>query len=147
MPRRLRQAAGGYVYHVLNRGVGRYAFFKKTTDYDAFVRVLAEAHERTPMRVLGYCLMPNHLHLVLWPRKDGELSEFMRWLTVTHTQRWHARYHSQGTGPIYQGRFKSFPIAEDDHLLTVLRYVERNPLRAGLVRSAAKWRWSSLGQR
>jgi putative transposase len=91
--------------------------------------------------------MPNHWHLVLWPQKDGELSEFMRWLTVTHTQRWHAHYHSQGTGPLYQGRFKSFPIAEDFHLLTVLRYVERNPLRAGLVRSAGHWQWSSLGQR
>jgi putative transposase len=80
------------------------------------------------------------------PKKDGELSEFMRWLTVTHTQRWHAHFHTQGTGPLYQGRFKSFPIAADDHLLTVLRYVERNPLRAGLVSSACKWRWSSLGR-
>jgi|ERR1017187_8049423 putative transposase len=147
MPRRLRHAAGGYVYHVLNRGVGRSTLFEKATDYDAFVRVLAQAQDWQPMRLLSYCLMPNHWHLVLWPKKDGELSEFMRWLTVTHTQRWHAKFHTQGTGPLYQGRFKSFPIAEDEHFLTVLRYVERNPLRAKLVRSAARWRWSSLGQR
>lgn len=147
MPRRLRHAAGGFVYHVLNRGVGRATIFEKATDYDAFVRVLTEAQAWQPMRVLAYCLMPNHWHLILWPKKDGELSEFMRWLTVTHTQRWHAKFHTQGTGPLYQGRFKSFPIAEDEHLLTVIRYVERNPLRARLTTSADRWRWCSLGQR
>jgi hypothetical protein len=77
--------------------------------------------------------MPNHWHFVFWPRKNGELSEFMRWLTVTHTQRWHVAHRTAGTGPLYQGRFKSFPIQEDDHLWTVLCYVERNPLRANLV--------------
>ena len=80
--------------------------------------------------------MPNHWHFVLWPQGDGDLSEFMRWLTVTHTQRWHAAHHTAGTGPLYQGRFKSFPIQADDHLLTVLRYVERNALRANLVERA-----------
>lgn len=146
MPRRLRQAVGGYAYHVLNRAVGRQTIFKNAGDYSAFIRVLAEAQERVPMRVLAYVVMPNHWHLVLWPKKDGELSEFMRWLTVTHAQRWHASHQTQGTGPLYQGRFKSFPIETDEHLLTVLRYVERNPLRAGLVRAAANWKWSSLGQ-
>ena len=71
----------------------------------------------------------------------------MRWLTVTHTQRWHASHRTSGTGPLYQGRFKSFPIEEDDHLLTVLRYVERNALRANLVARAEDWRWSSLPRR
>jgi putative transposase len=147
MPRRLRHAAGGYVYHVLNRAVGRATLFHKPGDYDAFVRVLREAEDWRTVPLLAYCLMPNHWHLVLWPQRDGDLSEYLRWLTVTHTQRWHAHYHTEGTGPLYQGRFKSFPIQEDQHLLTVLRYVERNPLRAGLVAAAARWRWSSLGQR
>jgi len=91
--------------------------------------------------------MPNHWHLVLWPHHDGDLSEFLRWLTVTHTQRWHAHHHTSGTGPLYQGRFKSFPIQADEHLLAVCRYVERNPLRAGLVEEVESWRWSSLWQR
>jgi putative transposase len=146
MPRRPRFATGGYVYHVLNRGVGRSRIFEKPEDYAAFLRVIREAHDWLPIRLLAYCLMPNHWHLVVWPHKDGELSEWMRWLTVTHTQRWHAHYHSAGTGPVYQGRFKSFPVQEDAHLLALLRYVERNPLRAGLVRRAEAWRWSSLGQ-
>ena len=147
MPRRLRVSSGGYAYHVLNRAVGRARIFGKPRDFEAFEEVLVEAKKRLPLRLLAWCVMSNHWHLVLWPRGDGDLSEFMRWLTVTHTQRWHAAHHTSGTGPLYQGRFKSFPIQEDDHLLAVLRYVERNPLRANLVRSAGEWRWSSLWHR
>jgi putative transposase len=147
MPRRLRFATGGYVYHALNRAVGRARLFHKPADYDAFERVLAEARQQVPVRLLGYCVLPNHWHLVLWPREDDELSAFLHWLTMTHTVRWHAHRHTTGTGPVYQGRFKSFPVQDDDHYLTVLRYVERNPVRAGLVADAAAWRWSSLGHR
>src|SRR5579863_7457964 len=88
--------------------------------------------------------MPNHWHLVVWPKDDGELSEFVGWLTLTHTQRWHAFRQSIGTGHVYQGRFKSFPIQEDDHLFSVARYVERNAQRANLTRRAEQWRWGSL---
>jgi len=91
--------------------------------------------------------MPNHWHLVVWPEADGALSTYVQWLTVTHVRRWHAHYHSEGTGPIYQGRFKSFPVQEEDHYLTVCRYVERNPLRATRVERAQDWRWSSLWHR
>ena len=150
MPRRKRVGCGGLVYHVLNRSVGRATVFHKDGDYEAFERVLAEAHARLPVRVLTYCLMPNHWHLVLWPAGDGDLSEFMRWLTVTHTQRYRAHYHSSGTGPLYQGRFKSFPVQADSgrgrHVLAVCRYVERNPLRAGLCDRAEGWRWSGLAR-
>jgi putative transposase len=132
---------------VLNRAVGRARIFRTTRDFEAFEEVLVEAKKRVPMRMLGWCVMSNHWHLVLWPRGDGDLSEFMRWLTVTHTQRWHAAHRTAGTGPLYQGRFKSFPIEADDHLLTVLRYVERNALRANLVEQAGEWRWSSLWHR
>src|SRR5580692_6316794 len=136
MPRRLRGKTGGYVFHVLNRAVGRAMLFKKNGDYAAFEKVLQEGLEWQPMRVLAYCVMPNHWHLVVWPRHDGELSEFVGWLTLTHTQRWHAYRQSTGSGPVYQGRFKSFPIQEDDHLYAASRYVERNALRARLVRRA-----------
>jgi putative transposase len=88
--------------------------------------------------------MPNHWHLLVWPREDGELSRFVGWLTLTHTQRWHAHRRSTGSGHVYQGRFKSFPVEEDEHFYTVARYVERNGVRATLVRRAEQWRWSSL---
>ena len=90
--------------------------------------------------------MPMHWHVVLWPEAEGQLSSFLRWLTLTHSIRWHSHHHSTGSGHVYQNRFKAFAVAEDDHLLTVLRYVERNPLRAGLV-SAEDWPWSSLACR
>jgi len=138
---------GGYVYHVLNRAVGRAKLFTKAGDYAAFVKVLREAHGQVPMRTLAFCLMPTHWHLVVWPEKEGELSRFLHWLTMTHTQRWHAHHHTVGTGPLYQGRFKSFPVQEDDHLWTVWRYVERNALRAGLVQRAEQWPWCSLALR
>ncbi|HDY66056.1 MAG TPA: hypothetical protein ENH84_07495 [Phycisphaerae bacterium] len=135
------------VYHVLNRGVRRLGIFDKAGDYAAFEKVLTETHGRFRCRVLSYCLMPNHWHLMLWPRTDGELSEFMRILTVTHTQRWHAHRDTAGTGPLYQGRFKSFPVQSDEHFLTIARYVERNPVRANLVDRAEDWKWSSLWRR
>jgi putative transposase len=147
MPRQPRAAPAGYVYHALNRAVARLPLFDKDGDFDAFERVLVEALQEHPTRLLAYCLMPNHWHFVLWPAADGELTAFLRWLTHTHTQRWHAHHHTAGTGHLYQGRFKSFPVQEDGHLYTVLRYVERNPLRAGLVRRAEDWRWSSLAHR
>ena len=147
MPRTARYAPGGFVYHALNRAVARLPLFEKDGDYAAFERVLALALDEHPIRLLGYCLMPNHWHFVLWPKHEGELTAFLRWLTHTHTMRWHAHYHTSGTGHLYQGRFKALPIEADEHLYAVLRYVERNALRANLVKRAEQWRWSSLWRR
>ena len=148
MGRPLRVSLAGQLYHVLNRGNGRLAIFHKEMDYAAFLDVMAQTQQHVPgMRLLAYCLMPNHWHLVVWPRKNRELSDFMHWLTLTHTQRWHAHYQNIGGGHLYQGRFKSFPVQSDEHYLTVCRYVERNALRAGLVKRAELWPWGSLAQR
>ena len=147
MPRPRRAAEGGLIYHVLNRANARLALFETDEDYAAFERVLAQAVVRDGMRLLAYCVMPNHFHLLVWPRADGDLSQFMRWLTLTHTQRWHAYHGTAGTGHLYQGRFKSFPVQSDEHFLTVCRYVERNALRANLVKRAQDWNWSSLSAR
>ncbi|MCE9525031.1 MAG: transposase [Planctomycetales bacterium] len=144
MGRPLRASEGGWVYHVLNRANARLPIFDKPEDYDAFERILTEGVERYEMRLLAYCLMPNHWHLLVWPQGDGDLSRFMGWVTLTHTQRWHAHRGSAGTGHVYQGRFKSFPVQEDEHFYSVGRYVERNALRAKLVKRAEDWRWGSL---
>lgn len=120
MPRNPRGSLAGYCYHVLNRGNGRRTIFHKNGDFAAFVQLLRQAGERNPTRLLAYCLMPNHFHLVLWPRADGDLSDYMRWLLTAHVRRYHQHYHS--SGHVYQGRFRSFPIQEDEHLLTVLRW-------------------------
>jgi putative transposase len=146
MPRVGRIAPGGLVYHVMNRGNGRARLFHKPGDYDAFLRVMVLAWAAVPgVRVAGWCLMPNHWHLVLWPTADGELSRFMLRLTTTHVRRVHAHRRSAAAGGhLYQGRFKSFPIEADDHLATVLRYAEANAGRAGLVDRCRDWRWGSL---
>jgi putative transposase len=144
MPRLARSAPGGLIYHVLNRTVGRMAMFRKPADYDAFLRVLLLAHQRQPIRILSFCLMPTHWHFVVWPEKDGQLSDFFRWLTLTHAIRWRVSHHTVGYGHLYQGRFKSFPVQRDDHLLTLFRYVERNPITANLSRRAQNWPYSSL---
>jgi putative transposase len=150
MPRPLRKSAGGLIYHVLNRANARRQIFVTDGDYIAFERTLQEAHKRAAgaIQLFAYIVMPNHFHMVLRPAGDTDLSEFMRWLTVTHTQRWHAFHETSGTGHLYQGRFKSFPVESDDrHFLCVCRYVERNALRAGLVTAAQHWRWCSLWRR
>ena len=147
MPYRSRVGTAGLVFHVLNRGVRKLQLFDRPGDYKAFLKVFREAQDRIPVRCLAYCLMPNHFHLVLWPRTDTELSAFMAWLTATHSKRWHARRLTAGTGHVYQGRFKAFPVSSDIHFLRLCRYVERNALRAGLVARAEDWAWNSLAQR
>ena len=131
MPRNALASQGGYVYLVLNRRNGRRTVFHKDGDFAAFVKLLREAGERTPVRLVGDCLMPNHFHLAIWPRADGDLSNYMMWLLTAQVRRYHQHYHN--SGHVYQDRFRSFPIQEADHLLSVLRYIERNPVRAGLV--------------
>ena len=143
MPRTARASAANLCYHMLNRGNNRASLFHKDGDFDAFVDLLAEAKLRNPMRILAYCVLPNHFHLALWPLGDGDLGRWMHWLLTAHVRRYQRHYHS--TGHVWQGRFKAFPIQEDEHLLVVLRYIERNPLRAGLVERAERWPWSSLG--
>jgi len=123
----------------------RLTLFEKDEDYLAFERVLAESLGRPDApRLLAYCLMPNHWHIVVRAGKRTNLSTWMQWVTVTHTHRWHAHYHTTGEGPLYQGRFKSFPVQQDGHFLTVCRYVEANALRAKLAARAERWRWCSL---
>jgi putative transposase len=145
MPRSPRRSIGNEVYHVLNRAAHRYRMLRTDKDFLAFEQLLYQSHARFPdVRILAWCLMGNHWHLLLWPKKDGELSAFMFWLTMTHAARYRAAHHSVGYGPLYQGRFKSFVVERDEYLLTAGRYIERNPLRAGVVKRAEEWRWSSL---
>jgi putative transposase len=143
MARRRRICPAGDVFHVLNRAVARLTIFEKPEDYNAFLRVLHETWLIVPISIYSMMVMPNHWHFVVQPRTDDEVTEFFRRLTLTHTMRWHAHYETSGTGHLYQGRFKSFPIQSDHHLLRVMRYVERNPVRAGLAELAQSWLWGS----
>jgi putative transposase len=132
------------VYHGLNRANFRSPLFKKPGHYEDFLGLVEESLSFVPMRILAYCLMPNHWHLVLYPRADGDLSKFMQRITLTHTQRYHAQARTVGYGHLYQGRYKSLPVEQDNHFLALVRYVERNAQRAALVKKAEDWPWSSL---
>ncbi|MDO8469714.1 MAG: transposase [bacterium] len=144
MGRASRVEVGDIVYHVLNRANFRFKLFSKNAHYQKFLGIMEEAMELTPMRILAYCLMPNHWHLVLHPRNDGDLSAFMHWVTLTHTQRYHATTNTVGYGHVYQGRYHSMPVETDAYFTSLVRYVEANAKRAGLVRRAEDWKWSSL---
>ena len=141
MPRISRGLADDSIYHVINRGNGEQVVFQKDKDYESFVNLMKEAKIRYAIKIFAYCLMPNHFHIVVMPHQSEDLSKWMQWLLTSHVRRFHKHYGT--SGHIWQGRYKSFLIQKDSHLLTVLKYVESNPLRAGLVNSANNWLRSS----
>lgn len=141
MPRAAREIIDGGVYHILNRGNGRQRVYQKDGDYLAFTALLKQMLERFTIDLYAYCLMPNHFHLLVKAEKGEDLSRGMQWFTTTHVRRYHRHYGT--SGHLWQGRYKSFPVRDDEQLLTVTRYVEGNPVRAGLVETAAGWVWSS----
>ena len=144
MGRPKRADEAGSIYHMLNRANRREIMFHKDFDYEAFENVLREALDRVDVQLYSYCLMPNHWHLVVSPQVDGEMGRFGQWLCLTHTQRYHAHYDTAGEGHLYQGRYKSFPVQNDEHFLMLCRYVERNALAANLCLQPDQWRYSSL---
>jgi putative transposase len=147
MGRPLRNSQGGYAYHVIGRGLKPKPMFRSEVDFQDFELTLAQAIERFEPRLLAYSVLPKHWHLVLTPRKDGDLSKLMAWLTTTHSARWHAKPRRAGTGGLYERRFRSFPVQDDAPLLDILRFVESHPVRDGLVKSHQDWVWSSAPRR
>ncbi|PIR46303.1 MAG: hypothetical protein COV07_04360 [Candidatus Vogelbacteria bacterium CG10_big_fil_rev_8_21_14_0_10_45_14] len=143
MGRALRVDNADQIYHVINRSNGRIKIFHKQKDYLAFENIMADALELFKIRLYSFEIMPNHWHLVISPEVDGEMSRFVGWLTLTHTQRYHAHKGTTGNGHLYQGRYKSFIVEKESYFYTLCRYVERNAVRAGLVRKATDWRWGS----
>ena len=147
MPRINRVDVEDQIYHVLNRANARVQIFDNEKDYQLFESILEEAKEKFDMRILAYSIMPNHWHLILYPKNEGDLSKFMGWLSNTHTRRWHASKKTTGQGHLYQGRYKSFLCQDDNYFITLVRYVERNPRKANLVKKAENWKWGSVWRR
>lgn len=142
MPRPPRVIVADWCYHFINRANKQAQIFHEPADYDSFLQLVCEAQSRIDIPILAFCLMPNHVHLVVRPRTAGDLSKWAHWLFSSHAHRYHATHASNGH--VWQGRFKTFAIQADQHLLTVLRYVERNALAGTLVARAEDWRWGSL---
>ncbi len=142
MPRIARPLADNNCYHLINRGNGRQQIFHKDTDYQAFVDLLLQARGKYSVKLLAWCIMPNHFHLLVQPVEADLLNKWMQWLMTTHVRRYHKHYGT--SGHVWQGRYKSFIVQDDDHLLTVTRYIEGNPVRALLAPTVGQWQWSSF---
>ncbi len=147
MPRVARMSAGDTIYHCMNRSNGRVEIFHKDSDYKFFESLLEDGKEFTGMRILSYVIMPNHWHMLLYPVDDGDLGKFLHWVTTSHVRHYRAKTGTVGYGHLYQGGYKSFPVETGRYAETLFRYIERNPLKAGLVDRAEKWKWSSLWRR
>ncbi|MCX6747707.1 MAG: transposase [Candidatus Nomurabacteria bacterium] len=147
MPRNARIDVGNEVYHVINRANGRLQIFSQDADYQLFEQILSEAKNLVDMRIIAYIIMPNHFHLILYPKKDGDLGIFMHKLSNSHTRKVHALTNTNATGHLYQGRYKSFLVEKDSYLFSVIKYVERNPVRAKLVKKVEDWKWGSAWRR
>jgi putative transposase len=145
MPRGPRAIRPGVCYHVINRGNNRRQLFHRPADYAAFVTLIGQARDLVPLDLFAVCLMPNHFHVVLRPCERDAVGRWMHWLLTSHAQRYNRAHAIDGR--VWQGRYKAFPIEGGHHLLTVLRYVERNAVRANLVRRARDWRWCSASWR
>lgn len=147
MPRVPRVDVGGQTYHVINRANARARIFHNDKDYADFEYLLKEMKETYDLAILAYTIMPNHWHLLLHSKQDGDLAKALQWLTTSHARRHHTRKGTIGSGHLYQGRYKSFPIKNDRHMLTVLKYIERNAVRAKLCTRVESWKWGSAYRR
>jgi putative transposase len=145
MPRIARALTDNACYHIINRGNCRQEVFHKNGDYQSFIELLQHARNKFPVKLHAWCLMPNHFHLLVQPDQADQLNKLMQWLMTSHVRRYHQHYHT--SGHVWQGRYKSFIVQDNDHLITVIRYIEANPVRAGLVETATQWSWSSHGSR
>jgi len=147
MPRNARVDVGGEIYHVINRANGRFQIFNEDEDYHIFEKLLSDTKKLFSVRILAYCLMPNHFHLILYTENDGDLGKFMHRLSNSHTRKVHAITNTNGSGHLYQGRYKSFLVDKDNYLISVIKYVERNAVRAKLSHLCESWRWGSAWRR
>jgi putative transposase len=147
MSRRPRIIEPGVVYHVFNRRTDRQCLFGSPRDFDNFFLLMEEGRERYKVRLCASCLMETHWHLALWAHDELSIGRYVRWLATTHAVRFRVASGTRGDGHVYGDRYKSVPVHGPMHYLALLRYIEANPMVAGLVSRAEDWRWSSLHER
>ena len=147
MPGSSRNLPAGTVVHIYNRGNDKRMLFVRARDFEDFLRLVAWVKSVCPVRIVAYCIMGNHWHFVFWVEVEWDVSAFLHRLTTTHAKRWRLRTQTIGQGHVYQDRFKASTIFSERYYFNCLRYVEQNPLAAGLVHSAKDWPWGSFAER
>ncbi len=143
MGRDARLNYSGLVYHVVNRGNDRQVIFAEPEDYRHYLNTIQRYKKKYRFQLFAYCLMTNHVHLLIKTSESGSISRIMQSITVAHTRRYNFKYRR--CGHVWQGRFHSPIVSEDGHMLTVMQYIEQNPLRARMVRDVVDYHWSSYG--
>jgi len=141
MGRSPRIQAPDIAFHIINRGNGRNTIFFSHKDFQEYLELLQCYKEKFHIQLYHYVLMSNHVHLLIEPSKENSISRFMQGLTLAHTRRFNTRH--QLVGHVWQGRFKSIPIETDTYFLQCGRYIELNPVRAGIVSHPSQYPWSS----
>ena len=141
MPRPLRIHLPDLIYHILNRGNNRQVIFVEDEDYLHYLEILKRYKEKFNFKIFAYCLMTNHIHLILKTSSAGTISDIMKAITIAHTRHYHYKYKT--SGHIWQGRFKSPLVSDDEYLLTLMRYIEQNPVRAAIADHPEKYPFSS----
>ena len=147
MPRKRRVVVAGALYHVVNRGNDKRVIFPEVAYYDRFIGLLRAGRGHARVAIIGYCLMPNHFHLVLRPEAEDALSAYMQWVTGSYACDLRRRTRTRGFGHVFQRRFWGAPVFDETGFFAVLRYVEGNAVRARLVSRAEHWKWTSLQDR
>jgi putative transposase len=143
MGRFARLNCPGLIYHVVNRGNDRQVIFAEDEDYRHYLNTIQRYKKKYQFKLFAYCLMTNHVHLLIKTTGGGSISKIMQSITVAHTRRYNFKYRR--CGHVWQGRFHSPIVSEDNYMLTAMRYIEQNPLRAGMVKGIADYPWSSYG--
>jgi putative transposase len=142
MSRPIRIYYPGLIYHILNRGNNRQVVFVEDNDYQHYLDILQKYKEKFDFKIFAYCLMTNHVHLLLQVSERASISKIMQAITIAHTRYYHYKY--QASGHVWQGRFKSPIISDDEYLLTTMRYIEQNPIRAGIVKDLRNYPYLSF---
>ena len=140
MPKTAREKSETGIYHIMLRGIDKRNLFLEKSDYEKFIEYIVKAKEKTDFTVYAYCLMTNHVHMLLKTENEG-IGNIIRRITVGYAQ-----YHNiknSRTGHLFQNRFKSEPVDTDEYFLTVLRYIHQNPLKAKMVKKIEDYKWSS----
>ena len=141
MPRQPRIDIGGEVYHIINRSNARVKIFDTDKDYQLFEKLLQDAQEITDMRIFAYCIMPTHIHIVLRQEQDNGISSFMSNILNSYTRYFNIKHNRKG--PLWEGRFKSVLIENDEYLLHLTRYIHLNPSTSNIVKDPTEWNHSS----
>ena len=143
MPRQARKKSNSGIYHIILRGINRQQIFEDVEDYNKFLRILEECKAISEFEIFAYCLMSNHIHLLLKEVKEP-IDQIMKRIATRFVYWYNIKY--QRVGHLFQDRFKSEPVENDEYFLTVIRYIHQNPVKAGICKKPQDYTFSSYNE-